>query len=239
MKHKSSQVMEHLREIELQSPADIILQQVKESLRRVCSSWRPPPTRARPDRALRGGAGHIREALKRLEFLPDSSNSPQSGTIVAHPGMKALGNRPSNVLGLEKRDLRSLMETRAVLVSPSGPLGGDAGLAAEIADLEHVHDAYCEQVRSGGSGLEQNVAFHLKIAECARKSHAPFSDQVARAGYCDGFETARTTERRPVQNGVEGTCGGARWDCSRNPRAGSAMEEHMQLAQRQFEPHVR
>jgi len=241
MKHKGSQVMEHLREIELQSPADIILQQVKEL---IAKGVLKPGDRLPPERALTErfgvGRGHIREALKRLEFCGLLKTIPQSGTIVAHPGMKALDNLLSNVLALEKRDLRSLMETRAVLEVQAARLAASRASQTEITDLEHVHEAYCDQVRSGGSGLEQNVAFHLKIAECARnpmlysliKLLAPDIVTASKRHERpkDGRSKTALKEHAAVLDGIR----------SRDPdRAGSAMEAHMQLAQRQFEPHLR
>jgi len=240
MKPESSQVMEHLREIELQSPADIILQQVKDLITKgvLRPGDRLPAERALSER-FGVGRGHIREALKRLEFCGLLKTIPQSGTIVAHPGMKALDNLLSNVLGLEKRDLRSLMETRAVLEVQAARLAAMRASQAEIADLEHVHDAYCEQVRAGGSGLEQNVAFHLKIAECARNSIlrslikllAP--DIVAASKRHerpkDGRSKTALKEHAAVLDGIR----------SRDPdSAGAAMEEHMRKARQKVEVYL-
>ena len=98
---KPSQVIEQFREIDFKRPADIILQQIKEL---ISNGVLRPGDRLPPERALATrfgvGRGHIREAIKRLEFYGVLKTLPQSGTIVTSLGGKALEGLISNVLKL-------------------------------------------------------------------------------------------------------------------------------------------
>ena len=85
------QVIEHFREIDLKSPSDIIIQQIKGL---ISSGVLRPGDRLPAERALaerfRIGRWHIREAIKKLEFYGILKTLPQSGTIVTSLGAKAL-----------------------------------------------------------------------------------------------------------------------------------------------------
>lgn len=240
MKRTSGQIIDHLREIEIQSPADIILQQVKQLIaKRVLK----PGDRLPPERALAArfgvGRGHIREALKRLEFCGVLKTLPQSGTIVATPGMEALDNLLGNVLGLERRELQSLMETRALLEVQAARLAATRASQAEILDLERAYEAYRDHIRLGESGLAENVAFHLKVAECARNPVLRSLIKLLAPGIVtaskrhevpkDGRSKTALREHAAVLDGIR----------SRDPkRAGAAMEEHMRKARQHVELHL-
>ena len=230
MKAKASPpIIEHLREIDLKSPADIIIQQIKEL---ISAGLLKPGDRLPPERALAArfgvGRGYIREALKRLEFYGILRTVPQSGTIVASLGVKALEGLISNVLNLEKEDFQSLMETRALLEVHAARLAATRTSEAEVADLEHAHEEFCKQVLSGDPGLEEDLMFHLKIAEYARNPVlrslvsliTPDIITLSRShDTCrDGRFLMAKKEHAAVLEGIR----------SRDPeRAAAAMDEHM------------
>jgi GntR family transcriptional repressor for pyruvate dehydrogenase complex len=164
-------VIDHFREIDLQSPAEIIIQQIKELF---STGVLRPGDRLPPERALAErfgvGRGHIREAIKRLEFYGILKTLPQSGTIVASLGVKALEGLISNVLNLDKNDLESLMEIRFILEIHAAKLAASRASQKEIAALQRSHEGFCQQVDSGSFALEEDLLFHLKIAECSHNS---------------------------------------------------------------------
>ncbi len=164
-------VIDHFREIDLQSPAEIIIQQIKElfSTGVLSPGDRLPPERALAER-FGVGRGHIREAIKRLEFYGILKTLPQSGTIVASLGVKALEGLISNVLNLDRNDLESLMEVRFILEIHAAKLAASRVSEKDVAELRQSHEEFCRQVASGSFALEEDLLFHLKIAEC---SHNP------------------------------------------------------------------
>jgi GntR family transcriptional regulator, transcriptional repressor for pyruvate dehydrogenase complex len=116
------------------------------------------------------GRGYIREALRKLEFYGVLRTRPQSGTVVASLGVKALEGLISNVLNLEKDDLVSLMETRALLEVQAARLAASRASASEVRELGRTHEEFHKQVLAGASGLEEDLMFHLKVAECSHNS---------------------------------------------------------------------
>jgi GntR family transcriptional repressor for pyruvate dehydrogenase complex len=237
---KPSQVIELFREIDLKSPADIIIQQVKEL---ISSGVLKPGDRLPPERALAErfgvGRGHIREAIKRLEFYGILKTIPQSGTVVTNLGAKALEGLISNVLHLEKEDFQSLVETRALLEIQAARLAATRASDAEIADLSNTHEEFCRQAQLGASGLEEDLKFHLQIAECARNSvlrslitlltpdivTLAKSHETPRDGRC----LVALQEHEAVLDAIR----------SRDPdRAASAMEDHIRKARLQVESHL-
>jgi len=240
MKANPGQVIEHFREIDLKSPADVIIQQIKEL---ISSGVLRPGDRLPPERALAErfgvGRGHIREAIKRLEFYGILKTIPQSGTVVASLGAKALEGLISNVLHLEKEDLQSLIETRALLEIQAARLAATRASEAEIADLEHTHEEFCRQAHAGASGLEEDLKFHLKIAECARNSVlrslitllTPDIVTLAKSRETpqDGRFVVALQEHEAVLDGIRG----------RDPdRAAAAMQEHIRKARLQVESYL-
>ncbi len=235
-----SQVIEHFREIDLKSPSDIIIQQIKELM---SSGVLRPGDRLPAERALaerfRVGRGHIREAIRKLEFYGILKTIPQSGTIVTNLGAKALEGLISNVINLEKEDFQSLMETRALLEIQAARLAATRATNAEIAELERTHEEFHSQIRSGSMGLQADLMFHLKVAECARNSvlcsliRLLTPDIITLSKSHETREEGRflvaLQEHEAVLDGIR----------SRDPDgAAAAMEEHIRKARLQVESYL-
>ncbi len=234
------QVIEHFRGIDLKSPSDIIIQQIKEL---ISTGVLRPGDRLPAERTLaerfRVGRGHIREAIKKLEFYGILKTLPQSGTIVTSLGAKALEGLISNVLNLEKEDFESLMETRALLEIQAARLAATRASEAEIAELAQIHQEFCSQSRLGASGREEDLRFHLKIAEGARNSvlrsliNLLTPDIVSLAKSRESPEDGRFVvalrEHEAVLDGIR----------SRDPdRAAAAMEAHIRKVRLQVESYL-
>jgi len=229
-KARAKPVIDHFREIDLPSPAEIIIEQIKElfSTGVLSPGDRLPPERALAER-FGVGRGHIREAIKRLEFYGILKTLPQSGTIVASLGVKALEGLISNVLNLDRNDLESLMEVRFILEIHAARLAASRSSEREIAQLRQSHEEFRQQVDSGSFALEEDLLFHLKIAEC---SHNPVLRSLIglitpdiitlsrKQDTCrDGRSHAAVKEHDKVVNAIAARDGEA---------AAKAMQAHMQ-----------
>ena len=216
------------------------MQQVKSL---IANGVLKPGDRLPAERALaeRFGVGrsHIREALKRLEFCGILHTMPQSGTVVANSGTRALETLIGNVLEVERNDFRALVETRALLEIQAAKLAAIRASDGDLAELEMRHQAFCKQIRQGDSGLDANVRFHLKIAEAAGNAVlaalvrllAP--EIVATAKHYevpgDGRSPAAAQEHEAIVAAIR----------SRDAdSAGLAMEAHMRMARMQLDVHV-
>jgi GntR family transcriptional repressor for pyruvate dehydrogenase complex len=227
--------LEHFREIDLKKPADMILQQIREL---ISSGVLLPGDRLPSERALaerfKVGRGHIREAINKLEFYGILRTRPQSGTEVADLGVKALEGLISNVLNLEKEDFDSLMETRSILEIQAARLAALRASRKEIGEIARSHDDYRKQVEGGNSAIEEDLMFHLKIAECSKNSVLRSliglitPDVITlsrRLDACRGGRfTVAFTEHEAVLDGLR----------RRDPEgAAAAMAEHMKMARLQ------
>jgi GntR family transcriptional repressor for pyruvate dehydrogenase complex len=237
MKAGINPVIEHFSEIDFKTPADMIIQQIREL---ISSGVLKPGDRLPAERALAErfgvGRGHIREAIRRLEFYGILKTIPQSGTIVASLGVKALEGLISSVLNLEKEDFQSLMETRGLLEVHAARLAALRATDAEIQDLARAHEEFERQVLTGASALEEDLMFHLKIAEYSRNSVlrslisliTPDIITLSR-----NYDTCRDGRFLVAKDEHAAVLGGIQ---SRDPdRAAAAMQEHMRRSRLQQE----
>jgi GntR family transcriptional regulator, transcriptional repressor for pyruvate dehydrogenase complex len=160
---------EHLEEIEIKRPSDLILEQIRSLIREgvLKPGHRLPSERVLCDR-FGVGRGHVREALRKLEFYGIVKTLPQSGTIVERIGVNALDGLISNVLGIEGgTDYKTLYEVRDVLELQAARLAAERGTAQNIDDIELAFEAHRKAVDAGGTGLDEDAMFHLKVAEAS------------------------------------------------------------------------
>jgi len=164
-------VIAHFSEIEVKKPSDYIIQQIRDL---ISSGVLNPGDRLPSERILAErfgvGRGHVREAIKKLEFYGILRTLPQSGTVVASLGVVALEGLIANVIGLEKDDWESLIETRALLEIHAARLTASRATDPEIEALRKLHDTFVDQVNRGVDGLDEDMLFHLKIAELSKNA---------------------------------------------------------------------
>ena len=224
------EVIKKLKEVRLRTPSEVIIKQLQEL---ISDGTLKPGDRLPSERELAGrlrvGRGYVREALQRLEFYGILKTYPNTGTIVASLGAKALDGLISNILALDRNDLQSLLETRALLEIHSAWLAAHRATDEEIAALETLHGAFRLQVDAGRVGLEEDIAFHLKIAECSRNSVLRSLSSVICPEIFEVAQRYRTFREGRVQLSLEQHAAVLRYLRKRNPdRAASAMAEHMQ-----------
>ena len=141
---KPSAVISQLSPIQLDKPADLIMRQIRNLL---ANGALKAGDRLPPERELASqfgvGRGHVREALRKLEFYGVLQTFPQSGTIVASLGAGALERLISNLLDLDRDDIKALTETRGILEMHSAQLAAQRASKAAIADIKAALDAFC------------------------------------------------------------------------------------------------
>ena len=164
-------MLENFQEIVVVSPADKISRQIRGL---ITSGQLKPGDRLPPERKLAEKLGvsrtHVREALQKLEFYGILRTLPQSGTIVAGLGITALGGLISDVLKIENSDFSSLVETRVILETHAATLAAQRRTPEDLIKIQKALAAYKAKVRQGEQGVEEDLMFHLKIAEASKNS---------------------------------------------------------------------
>lgn len=155
--------------IELQDPADIVVQQIKDL---ISSKKLKPgdklPSEQKLEEKLGISRSAVRRALKILSAYGFVKTMPQSGTYVAGIGVNALGGLLSNILQLEERDFESLVETRYVLEVYAVELAASIVTEEKLQELETAHQDFCQQIEKGFTSFDEDLVFHIKIAECTK-----------------------------------------------------------------------
>ena len=166
-----SKLLKNFQEITIESPVDKIIKQIRSL---ITSGQLEPGDRLPPERKLaeRLGVGRsqVREALRKLEFYGILRTLPQSGTVVAGLGITALEGLISDVLKMENSDFASLVETRVLLETHAASLAAQRRSSEDIADMQQALEAYEEKVKRGEQAVEEDLMFHLKIAEASKNS---------------------------------------------------------------------
>lgn len=95
---------------------------------------------------------------------------PQSGTSVASTDIIVLDGLISNVLKIETDDFASLIEMRVLLEIESAKLAADRRTNQDIEDIRKTLEAYREKVKLNQKAVEEDLMFHLKIAEASKNA---------------------------------------------------------------------
>lgn len=229
---------EHLLEIKIKRPSDLILEQVRGLIR---TGVLKPGQRLPSERALCErfgvGRGHVREALRKLEFYGIVKTLPQSGTVVESIGVRALDGLISNVLGIDGgTDYKTLFEVRDALEIDAARLAAERASEDLIEELEEIIDAHQRAVSEGASGMDEDVLFHLKVAEASGNVLlwtliSVLAPDIIKI--CDGSDTCR--EGRAEDAGEEHRRVLAAIREHDSEGAAAAMAEHISQSRQQHE----
>jgi GntR family transcriptional repressor for pyruvate dehydrogenase complex len=166
MERKTTSVLNKIESIDVKKTSDIVLEKIREL---ILDGTLTPGDQLPPERDLSQkfgvGRGHIREAIKKLEFYGIVKIIPQSGTVVANQGIPLLEHMISNIIKLEKSDKLALVEAREILEVNAAKLAAEKVNQQQIDLLQMSLDAHQKAIDSGFSGLNEDLVFHLKIAE--------------------------------------------------------------------------
>ena len=164
-------MLEYFNELSKDSPEDKIIVQIRGL---ITSGQLKPGDRLPPERKLaqKLGVGRtaVRDALRKLEFYGILKTLPQSGTFVAGIGLPALEGLITDVLKLEKSDFKDLVETRVILESNGAKLAAERRTEEDIVEMKTALDAYALKVKSGANAVEEDLLFHLKVAEASKNA---------------------------------------------------------------------
>jgi GntR family transcriptional repressor for pyruvate dehydrogenase complex len=157
--------------ITIETPSTVIVNQIRAL---IADGTLKPGTRLPAERELSErfgvGRGHIRKALAKLEFYGILKTLPHKGTIVARIGVKAIEGLLANILQLEKPDIRSLLETRAILETSAAALAAERATAEELGELEACLDDFRQKAAHRLPAMEEDHLFHLKLAAMSKNS---------------------------------------------------------------------
>ena len=164
-------VLENFREIKIETPVDRIIRQIREL---ITAGQLKPGNRLPPERKLAEKLGvsrtHVRDAIRKLEFYGILKTLPQSGTVVAGIGITALEGLITDVLKMENSDFKALVETRVLLEIESVRLAAERRTDEDIANIRAALSKHEAQVEFGEQGVEEDLLFHLQIAEASKNS---------------------------------------------------------------------
>jgi GntR family transcriptional repressor for pyruvate dehydrogenase complex len=159
---------EHLKRVRVKRPSDIIVEQVTEL---ITSGVLKPGQRLPAERVLteRFGVGraHVREAIQKLELFGVVRTLPQSGTYVADISANMLERLVRGILDVDDLTPQMLAEVRSVLEVLSAELAAERATPRQIAAIREAHEALAAFAREGGDTLEEDIRFHIRLAEAA------------------------------------------------------------------------
>ena len=113
---------------------------------------------------------NLREAIQKLEFYGLLISNPQSGTFVAKIGQVAMNGMIDDILRLEDSDFRSLVETRILLELKTVRLAATRRTEKDLKNMEEALSAYKKKVLNGEDAVQEDLLFHLAIAEASGNS---------------------------------------------------------------------
>ncbi len=164
-------MLDNFNEIKVETPVDNIIRQVRNL---ITSGQLAPGDRLPAERKLAEkfgvSRGPVRDALQKLEFYGILKTLPQSGTVVAGMGITALEGLITDVLQIEEHEFASLVDTRVVLEVRAAQLAALHRTPEDMSIIRQALRAYEAKLRVGHSAVEEDLHFHLKIAEAGRNS---------------------------------------------------------------------
>lgn len=162
-------MLDNFSEIKVETPVDMIIRQIRSliSSGQLASGDRLPAERKMAER-FGVSRNHVRDALQKLEFYGILRTLPQSGTVVAGMGITALEGLITDVLQIEEHDFSSLVETRVALEVQAAQAAALRRTPDDLVAIQQALLAYEAKLRSGKSAVEEDLLFHLKVAEASK-----------------------------------------------------------------------
>ena len=164
-------MLENFIALKQEMPADKIIKQIRSLITsgQLKSGDRLPSERKLAEK-LGVGRTAVRDAIRKLEFYGILKTLPQSGTVVAGIGLTALEGLITDVLKLEKSDFTSLVETRVILETNAAKFAAQRRTDTDIEEIKKAILAYEIKVKNKENAVEEDLMFHLKIAEASKNA---------------------------------------------------------------------
>jgi len=164
-------MLENLSKIELRNPVDLIISQIRDL---ISSGSIKPGEKLPPERKLAEHLGvsrnQVREAITKLQFYGIVKVQPQSGTVVTGIGITALQGLITDILRVEKSDLKSLVDTRILLEKEAARLAALNRNRDDLVQLNIALNDYEKKLLETGQAVEEDLLFHIKIAEAGKNN---------------------------------------------------------------------
>ena len=224
-----SDFLRNFQEIELETPSDKIIKQIKGL---ISSGQLKPGDRLPPERKLaeRLGVGRtpVRDAIRKLEFYGILRTLPQSGTVVAGIGIAALEGLISDVLKLEDTDFAALVETRVLLETNAAYFAAIRRTHDDIVMIQNALDAYIHKVDTGDQAVEEDLMFHLKIAETSKNSVLKSLMLIITPDIINSFIKLEVCKADRIKKSIEEHKEILKYIVNQEPEmASNAMREHL------------
>src|SRR5260221_2533442 len=234
---RAAPIAAQLRPVRLQKPADLIIRQIRDLL---SSGALKAGDRLPPERELAGqfgvGRGHVREALRKLEFYGILQTFPQSGTVVASLGAGALDRLICNLLDLDRDDIKALTETRGILEMHTAQLAAQRASKSAVAEIKDALESFRAEVEAGRPAVEEDLLFHLAIAKSAQNPVMTSLIGLMTPDIIRLHKASRVCEAGRAQQALQEHVKIFRAIAAHDAKAATrAMSEHVRLIKQQFD----
>jgi len=173
---ESSPIIQSIRAIEVESPVDKIIDQLKQL---ISSGQLKPGDRLPPERALaeRFGVGrtYVRDAIRKLEFYGLLKTSPQSGTYVTGYNIKMLEGILTDIINFNKDDFAAMVEARYYMEINAARLAAQRRTDEDLKLMRAAVEDYDQKISKRLDGVQEDMFFHLKIASATKN---PFFESM-------------------------------------------------------------
>ena len=146
---------------------------------------------------------NVREAIQKLEFYGLLKSIPQSGTFVANIGVIAMNGMIEDILRLEDPDFKSLVETRILLELKTARLAALRRTDKDLVELKVALEAYKEKVLNGEDAVQEDLLFHLAIAEASGNSSMNNFMLIIIPEIITNFEKYHVCDKGLAQEGIK------------------------------------
>lgn len=223
-------MLDNFSEIKVETPVDMIIRQIRNliSSGQLASGDRLPAERKLAER-FGVSRNHVRDALQKLEFYGILRTLPQSGTVVAGMGITALEGLITDVLEIEEHDFASLVETRVTLEVKAAQVAARRRTPEDLMAIQQASKAYEAKLRSGLPAVEEDLLFHLKVAEAGKNAvlkslmlviTPDIINSYRKYNVCEGEVELKTlVEHEEILHFIQS---------QDEEKAGSAMRKHLQ-----------
>ncbi len=147
--------------------------------------------------------GIVREAIQKLEFYGILKSKPQSGTFIANIGVIAINGMIADILRLEDQDFKSLVETRILLELKTVRLAATRRTDEDLINMKSALTAFSEKVSNGEDAVQEDLLFHLAIAEASGNSTMNTFMLMITPEIITNFETYHVCDKGLAELGIK------------------------------------
>jgi len=146
---------------------------------------------------------NVREAIQKLEFYGLLESKPQSGTFIANIGVIAMNGMIEDILRLEDPDFKSLVETRILLELKTVRLAAIRRSEEDLEKIKEALDAYTKKVMEGEDAVQEDLLFHLAIANACGNSTMNTFMLIITPEIITNFEKYHVCDKGLAQRGIK------------------------------------